>query len=913
MRKIIIVTVAALLLVGGAVGWWGYNRYLRNPLEVARALVAKGQYQAAALELREMVQRNPHNPLAHARLGALQLVIGEPVAAAKEFDAARAAGYKGTDLMPLMARAMLAQNHPREVLTQFSPDGLPAADAASLLVTRGLAQLAAGDPEAARSEAEAAERLAPTVADAPLLAARAALAQGQPGWALDRLDMALKLNPKLVEALLTKAGVLRAEGQLAASIPVLDTAVAVAPNAANVRLARANALLALSRDTEARSDIAAVLAADPRSPLGNYLNALLLVRAHDWRGADMALQTIQPLLPQLPRGEFYLALIKENIGQMEQATEAIRHYTARSPSDADGWRLMARIDLMEGRKDDAVTALTRLGGGVAGAQAINIDSAALPQIEATADTPQQLTHLASVQLDNGDSKAAGHDLERSLEVLPSPADAAAAEAMSALRVGDIDRAAAAVETLQRQAKVDPERLAVLNGAVRIAQLDVDGARAAFENGLKIVPDSLSLKVNLARVQALLGHEKQAEALLMPVLERDPATPAALATMVDILAASGQPDRAMDVLRKARAAQPQNIALLVAQASLQERNGDGAGAIVTLDSANPDQVRSPRLLAVRARLLLGQNKVKDAAETLRQLLVLAPNNLPVRRQYIDLLLASGQADAAMAVAQEGLKHAPGNSTMLQAEVAATYRASGLDAALALADKLRQDPINLPAAQLLKGAVYMVAGRPADAAAADAAEAKTAPFGALVIAEANALRAAGQVDQARARLAAWTQAQPDPAASDVLGALDIEANRFDDAETALAGVLAARPGDPVALNNLAWVYQQKHDSRALPLARRAYLLAPGGQTADTLGWILTQENEAATGLLLLRQAAARLPSDASVHYHLAVALEHTGQRDQAASLLNLLLTKAANFPEHDAAQKLQQQIAASTQAK
>ncbi len=911
MRKIIITGMAVLLLLGAGVGWWGYKRYILNPLDVARALVAKGQYQAAALELRDMVRRHPDNASAHARLGALQLVIGEPLAAAKEFDAARAAGYKGSDLLPLIARATLALNKPNEVLHDFVPDGLPPADAASLLVTRGLAQLAAGDAEAARSDAEAAEHLAPTAADAPLLAARAALMQGQPGWALDRLDAAIRLNPKMTEALLTKAGVLRAEGRLADSIPVLDTAVTVAPNAANVRLARANALIALNRDSEARTDLAAVLATDGRNPLANYLNALLAVRMRDWHSADIALQAIQPLLPRLPRGEYYLALVKENIAQMEQATEAIRHYTARVPGDPDGWRLLARIELMQGRKDDAMAALARLAGATDPTQApVEIDNAALPKVEALADTPQQLTHLASVQLGQGDAAAAGHDLERSLELLPSPADAAAAEAMSALRVGDIDRASAALETLKRQPKVDPERLAVLSGAVRVALLDIDGARAAFEDGLKQVPDSLSLKVNLARVLALLGHEKEAEALLLPVLDKSPALPAPLATMVDILAAGGQPARAMELLNKARAAQPQNLALLVAAASLQARMGDGPGAIVTLDSATADQTRSPRLLAVRARLLLAQNKVREAADTYGQLLRLAPDNLGIRRQYIDLLLATGQNDAAVTAAADGLKRTPGNSSMLQAEVTATYRASGLDAALARADALRHDPINLPAARLLKGAVYMVAGRPADAAAADAAEAREAPFGALVVAEANAQNVAGQPDAARATLTAWTKTQPDPVASDVLGALDIEAKNFDEAETALVDVLAARPGDPVALNNLAWVYQQKHDSRALPLARRAYLLAPGGQTADTLGWILVQENEAPTGLLLLRQAAARLPTDPSVHYHLAVALEHTGQREPAASLLKLLIDKGGNFPERDAAVQLAQRIAAGT---
>ena len=195
---------------------------------------------------------------------------------------------------------------------------------------------------------------------------------------------------------------------------------------------------------------------------------------------------------------------------------------------------------------------------------------------------------------------------------------------------------------------------------------------------------------------------------------------------------------------------------------------------------------------------------------------------------------------------------------------TFRVSGIDAALALADKLRQDPTNLPAARLLKGAVYVAAGRPADAAAADAAETRAvAPFGALVIAEARALAAAGRIDDARARLADWLASQPDPTVADALATLEIGEKRMDAAAAALKQVLAMRPDDPVALNNLAWVYQQQHDPKAVTLARRAYLIAPAGQTADTLGWILTRQGQPAIGLLLLRQAAARLTRDPSVY--------------------------------------------------
>jgi predicted Zn-dependent protease len=906
MRKFAIAAIVILGLAGAGGGaWWGYHRFFRDPLTQAQALLAKGDVHAAVLVLREAVQRHPGNTTAHMRLAMVQLMLGDPLAAERELRAARAAGYKGTDLMPLLARALLAQKRGKEVLAGFVPDGLPPADAADLLVTRGMAALAAGNLEAARDSAEAAERLAPQLPAASLLAARTAVAAHEPGWALAWVDRALTLSPDMTDALLLKAGILRAEGRPAEALPLLDKAVATAKapvEMASARLSRAGALLAEGEDAKAMADLDALLKQVPKSPGGHYLRLLAQVRAKDWHAADASLQTLQPLLSRLPRGEYYLALVKANLGQLAQASDAIEHYTSRAPGDPDGWRLRARIDLLAGRKEKAAEALAKVTGLAPEKLAED-----LPAAEARAETPQALTRLASLQIDAGDAAAAAHDLERSLETVSTPADVAARAVMAALREGDIERAGAALRTLQEQPGAAPERVATLTGAVRLAELDLDGARTAFAAALKVAPESLALQVDLARVLLLQGQATEAKALLAPLLEKAPANPLVLGTMLDIYAVERQPDRARAAIAAARAAQPNNPALILTDAALETRLGNPAGALAKLEAAPADLARSPQVLALKARLLLDQGRSKEAITADQLLLQAAPGNVAARRELADLLLADHQDEAAVAVIREGLKVRPGNSVLLQAYVTVTYRVSGLDAALALADALRRDPANLPAAQLLKGTVYMAANRPADAAAAFAAERAVAPFGGLILAEAAALKAAGQAGQMRALLRDWVARQPDPAVSDALATLEIENSHFDAAVSALQDVLAARPEDVMALNNLAWVYQQLHDPKALALARRAYLLAPAnGQIADTLGWILTQQGQPATGALLLRQAAARLPQDPGIQYHLAVALNDAGQRQQASEVLNAILSQDVAFGERDAARQLQQQL-------
>jgi Flp pilus assembly protein TadD len=100
----------------------------------------------------------------------------------------------------------------------------------------------------------------------------------------------------------------------------------------------------------------------------------------------------------------------------------------------------------------------------------------------------------------------------------------------------------------------------------------------------------------------------------------------------------------------------------------------------------------------------------------------------------------------------------------------------------------------------------------------------------------------------------------------------------------------------------VYQQKGNPQARSLALQAYILLPGTQTADTLGWILTQNGDSAGGLPLLRQASATAPTDYRIRYHYAVALDKAGNVDEAVRQLTQVIGAKGNFREKTEAQAL-----------
>ena len=920
-KKYLLVVLAILLLGSGAAGGAWYWHRTHDQLGIARAAMAHGDLRTAQIALRAMVRDRPQSAEAHWRLGAVQLQLGDPVAAEKELKLAQSEGWNNRVVMPLLARAYLAQGRFQEV-KDIATTGLAPEEAAPLLVTRALAELGLKQVAEAGTTIAEAERLAPTIPEAPLTAARIALARNDPVDAEQNTERALKINPHSVDALLLKGELQEQRGNYAAAVAAFSEALAIAPDAINIRLERANALILLNQPDKARQDVDATLAIDARNPLANYFLTVLLARAGDWQGADGAAQKISPVISRFPRGEYFQALVKANLGQIEQAIDAASKYVARAPQDIAGYKLLARIYARARRPQQMVQVLKHasdaglvdvellelLGSGYVQSGQTALALEALDKAARLAsDNSEVLARIAAIRLGIGDAGGAERNLARSLELTPDKSGLGEQLVMAALAAGDVDRAASELDKLRQQPGADPSKTANLLGLVRMGQLDLDGARTAFESALGADPNSTAARLNLAKVLTMQGRGADAEKLLMALLDKEPANVAALSALAGILLAENRADRLVALMEAARKAAPGNAGLALAMADLLARTGETRKAYALIDELPKEQAALPGVVAARARLQEALGMDQQAEDSYRQVLDANPADIDARRRLADLLARDKNVAEAKAVLRKGLEVLPGNLLLLQTLVATDFRTGGLDAALATATALATDTANLPVARMLKGGLYASVQRYADAAAAYQAEFKADPSGMLAVATAIALNAAGRSADARQLLRDWLLREPNNIdALRALSSLNLQNNRMAEAEENLKAVLALQPSDPVALNNLAWIYQARDDPQARPLAQKAYLLAPTPQSADTLGWILAKQGEAKVAVLLLTQAGRNLSTDPTIFYHLAVALNEAGEKDKAIAVLNQVVSAPVEFADKPAARKLLQDL-------
>ncbi len=125
-------------------------------------------------------------------------------------------------------------------------------------------------------------------------------------------------------------------------------------------------------------------------------------------------------------------------------------------------------------------------------------------------------------------------------------------------------------------------------------------------------------------------------------------------------------------------------------------------------------------------------------------------------------------------------------------------------------------------------------------------------------------------------------------------------YKQAEAHYNVMMTDQPDNVLVLNNLAWIYSQENNPKAVELAKKAYTLAPeSAAIADTYGYILIKQAQQVEGLKILEKAAALAPKLDDIQFHLADAYAANGQQEKAIEILERITTAEQNFSEKKSA--------------
>lgn len=905
-----------------------------DALERAAAAEQRGELRVAQIELRNAVRADPRQPVPRARLAQVSLELGEFDTAEREARAALKRGYSRTEGTRLLLRILLTQRKADEVLQEFPlrEDGVPPAVAAQIAGARSMAELMLGRTDEAERMAAAGRRLAPNAVEPLLATADIAFSRHDLPAAEAALNQALTRDPNSRDALLRLAVARLRSGDATAAVETYARVIALRPADADARLGRAEAQMRAGNTRAAQEDIDAALRTAPNNANAVYMRAILQVSAQDWSRADESLQRLGPILGNFPDGFLLMALTKHALGQVAQAEDAAQRHFARRPEDPRGARLLAGIALNAGRPADAAAILARLADrGTVDAESLNLLATAhfasrqpaeaaramRRAVELQPDNASLQLRLAGILLHAGDPAGSAEAAQVALRLSPDRPESRDILAAALLAQGRVADAQAQFEQFAPGWQTR-ELAATVDGSLRMLRYDLTGARASFSSVLRNFPTAVNARLGLAQVAVFEAQPIEAVRLLSEVLRQDPLNTVAQSRLAAMSALPGEVGTsALTTLRAAQAASPEEPSLAIVVASVLMRSGNPAAAAELLGSEPLlARGRGVTLPLLRAEAQIGARDLVAAELSSRTALAEDPSSVLARRQLAIILQHGGDARAAEAIIQEGLRASPGDAVLQQTLVGLTQQARGLDQALSQADSMANDPAAQPASRLLRGELLLGANRGEDAARAFAAGFAEAPSRALAAREATAWGRAGRIAEAGAALDRWLSREPED--FEVLGLraqIDLQAGDIANAERRLALIVERRPADGVALNNLAWLLAERGQGddldRARVLAQRAFVLRPSAESADTFGWVLVKAGEARQAVPLLRAAAGAagtLQLAGGIGYRLAFALNATGEVTEAREILRRVLEIQAQFPERSEAERLNTSLAA-----
>ena len=255
-----------------------------------------GDFDAAIVQLKNVLQIDPSMLAAQALLGRAYLEDAQPEAAQQAFDKAIKLGVHPRELALPMAHALMGQGKFRELLDRFTVDSVRPGEQPDLLVLRGHAYKQLGDLSGAREAFESALAVKPDFVPALRSEAELLIQQGEARQAIKIASDAVQRAPSDSKAWLLKGLTSQASGSIAAAMAEYTKAIELSATNYDARLARAWLLLDQGRSEEVEAEIAYLAREGGKDPRAAYLRATYFQSKGDTKRSQSALTEIAQLL-----------------------------------------------------------------------------------------------------------------------------------------------------------------------------------------------------------------------------------------------------------------------------------------------------------------------------------------------------------------------------------------------------------------------------------------------------------------------------------------------------------------------------------------------------------------------------------------------------------------------------------------
>jgi putative PEP-CTERM system TPR-repeat lipoprotein len=467
-----------------------------------------------------------------------------------------------------------------------------------------------------------------------------------------------------------------------------------------------------------------------------------------------------------------------------------------------------------------------------------------------------------------------------------------------LRNKENDKALAALNVMEQQQGKNP-LVHNMKGGVYLAKQEMTNARASFMQALALDPVYMPALENLAQLDMLERKPEQARQRYAAALAQDKKNVGLMIALAKLSFAQGDSVEAIRWLERATKENPNSLPASMMLADAYQRVGAKEKSLVLARQLHSNNPADPAALALLAQIEFDNGKYDQSLESYSRLTALQPKSAAVQLRMASVQMAQNDVSGALASARNALHLQPDWLEAQVFEVALLLKKKSFIEALAQAKVVQQQHPGVAAGLLLEGDVWSAQNKPQEAIQAYERGLKISRVSTLLIKIHQLLIQTGKVHDANVRMLQWLHENPTDVGTRLYFAgTQLVAKEYKMAIEQYEQVLQQEPKNVTALNDIAWIYWQQKDGRALSFAERAYAQAASNPAVlDTLGWILLEQGQTSRAVTLLQKASTLDPAVAEIRYHLGMALAKSGDRRGARSQFEQLLASNKDFPARE----------------
>lgn len=706
----------------------------------------------------------------------------------------------------------------------------------------------------------------------PAWRAIASLEEKQQNWpaANAALRRIANLDPKDIDTRLQLATMALFSGHFQEALEWADVANLIDPANARTHALRAATLFKTGDETTALQEARRSLELAPGNKEAITVLAAERFAHEDNDGALQLLGTITGDAADDPGVELFRIKIYQKAGELDQAEQRLRNLVERYPQDQTLSTQLLQFYLARDKKDQAEELLRRAAdadtrNSAAGLALVGFLKDARGEATARRELVQRLKQaadpfpykmaLAEFDIATGHGEAAEDQLKAIVADDKAPDHVKAAQLRLAQLYVATKRFALADTAIANVLQNEPGngQARRLRATALLEQGLFDQAIGGLREALSDQPRSTDLMLLLAVAYERSGSIELAAKQYANAARNSDFAPGPGLDYVAFLSRRGRGDEAEDVLAELSSRHPDNVDVLSALARLRLDRQDWSGAREIAENLQRLGKKTGLADQILGAVSSGQRNYKDSVASLTRAYEANPGEAQSMFALVRSYVLAKQPEKADAFLD-----------LVLSKNAASAEAHVLKGLLKMSN-------NLPdaAAESFKSAIEANPKSPVGYQALADLRIKQKRYGDAVDVLRNGLR-------------------EEPSSSSLLlayaGALELNGD-IGAAIATYEDLLKKEPGSLIVANNLASLLTEYLNDKA-SLDRAANLArsldrSETPQFKDTLGWVRSRLGEYNAAIPLLESAAAKLPDNPTVRYHLAITYMKAGDSAKASA--------------------------------